>query len=138
MQPTKVQQDWLAPSFHQPAFMHAILCLTAIELSIMHAHEPRYQTMALHHKLLAIAAVQKNLGDPEKAVSDENIAAVFNLLCVEENLFLPAFAPIARFRLQADAAQRLAHMRGLKEMIGLRGGLCGLASNRALQSFLLR
>ena len=138
MQPTKVQQDWLAPSFHQPAFMHAVLCLTALELSITHAHEPRYQALALQHRVQAIAAVQRNLADPEKAVSNENIAAVFNLLCVEENLFLPAFAPVARSLLQADAVQRMAHMSGLKEMIGLRGGLRGLASNRALQSFLLR
>jgi hypothetical protein len=82
--------------------------------------------------------IQNNLQDSLSAISDENIAAVFNLLCVEENLLLPAYAPLSNTQLQGDMKRRLIHMQGLRDMIGLRGGLRAMGSARTLRSFLLR
>ncbi len=81
-------------------------------------------------------SVQKSLADPQKAVSDENIAAVFSLLCLEESLFLPQFS--SRPELQPDLAVLLSHTKGLAEMVRLRGGIHGLSSSRFLQHLIIR
>ncbi len=90
----------------------------------------------LDHRSKAISAVQANLLGMNTAVSDENIAAVFNLLCVEVNIHLPASSVLSGSQIRPDRAQRLVHMNGLRCMIRMRGGLHGLS--RGLQSFLLR
>ena len=120
--------------------MYAFICLTALQLGILQSEKRAdYLLQAMQFRLQAVMAIQDNLSDPEKAVSDENIAAVFNLLCVEENLFLPAFDDkIGGTQLRPDHAQRLAHMNGLKGLINMRGGVMSLGKSRALQMFLIR
>ena len=75
------QRDWLVPSFGHTAFMHSLLSVIAVQQCIMNPERPTEDI--LFHRLHAIAAVQSNLTDPRQALSDENIAAVLNLLCVE-------------------------------------------------------
>lgn len=160
----KIQQFWLAPSLFHSGFMHAMLCLTALHLALMSgrgsssATSPgasrrplstataRYLTLVAEHRIRAIESIRDNLGagDQARALSDDNIAAVFNLLCVEENLFRPEFfdsdaadRPELR-QLRPDHSQRVAHLNGIRRMIRLRGGVAGLGSARALQSFLIR
>jgi hypothetical protein len=118
--------------------MHAVLCLTAVQLSISQPRNPLPRQQAVFHRARAISMIQNNLQDSLSAISDENIAAVFNLLCVEENLLLPAYAPLSNTQLQGDMKRRLIHMQGLRDMIGLRGGLRAMGSARTLRSFLLR
>ncbi|KAK4079687.1 transcriptional regulator family: Fungal Specific TF [Trichoderma harzianum] len=134
---SQIHRDWLQPSFSHPAFMHAILSLTALQLAaVQPQRRDHYSGLTLYHKGRAIIAVQHNLADSTLAISDENIAAVFNLLCVEENMFLPIFTATSLFK--PDINQRQAHMQGLKEMIRLRGGVHGLGSFKPLQHLLIR
>lgn len=133
----QINRDWLQPSFSHPAFMHAILSLTALQLAaVQPQRRDHYTGLTLHHRGRAITAVQHNLADSTLAISDENIAAVFNLLCVEENMFLPIFTTTSLFK--PDVNQRQAHLQGLKEMIRLRGGVHGLGSFKPLQHLLIR
>ncbi|KAI5461581.1 hypothetical protein BGZ63DRAFT_386125 [Mariannaea sp. PMI_226] len=138
LQPTVVQSQWLVPSFAHSAFMHAILCLTAVQLSISQPGNLENVQLAIFHRARAISMVQRNLQDPALALSDDNIAAVFNILCVEENLLLPAFAPLSGTQLKGDMERRIVHMRGLRDMIGMRGGLRAMKKAQTLRSFLLR
>ncbi|OAQ76953.1 hypothetical protein VFPBJ_07425 [Purpureocillium lilacinum] len=138
LQPNVVQLQWLAPSFAHAAFMHAILCLTAVQLSMSRPNSPEYILLAIFHRVRAVVAIQQNLEDPLAALSDNNLAAVFNLLCVEENLLLPSFAHLAGTHLRPDETAMRSHMRGLRDMIGLRGGLGSMSNAKTLRSFLLR
>ncbi|KAL6691744.1 hypothetical protein J3F84DRAFT_397515 [Trichoderma pleuroticola] len=129
----QIHRDWLQPSFSHPAFIHAILSLTVLQLAaVQPQRRNHYSGLTLHHRGRAIIAVQHNLADLTVAISDENIAAVFNLLCVEESMFLPIFTATSLFK--PDINQRQAHMRGLKETIRLRGGVHGLGSFKPLHS----
>ncbi|KXJ94857.1 hypothetical protein Micbo1qcDRAFT_160160 [Microdochium bolleyi] len=131
-----IHAHWVVPSLQQSAFMHAMLSLIALQLSILQPKRTQLRSLVQHHKMHAIKKVQEGLADPVKAVSDENIAAVFNLMCIEENLFLPEVPQTEE--LHADQRQRIAHMNGLKEMIRLRGGVHGLASSKMLQHLIVR
>lgn len=118
--------------------MHSLLCLVALQLCIMQPSRSAHDV--LYHKVQAIAAVQGNLTDPETAITDENIAAVFNLLCVEENMFLPIWRAQTRriSKLEPDHTQRMVQMDGLKGMIQMRGGVRSLTKIRGLQVLLMR
>jgi len=83
----------------------------------------------LAYKTEAIRHIQKLLMDPKTRVDDNNIAAVFMLLCIEESL--------AHDRLPESQAQMAAHLNGLKMMMKLRGGLASLDNNQYLQTFIL-
>ncbi|KAH7038288.1 uncharacterized protein B0I36DRAFT_359872 [Microdochium trichocladiopsis] len=131
-----IQAHWIVPSLQQSAFMHAMLGLIALQLSILQPQQTKFRGLVQYHKMQAIKKVQQGLNDPGQAVSDENLAAVFNLMCIEENLFLPEVPQTAE--LHADQRQRVAHMNGLKEMIRLRGGVHGLASSKMLQHLIVR
>ncbi|KAK0710123.1 hypothetical protein B0T26DRAFT_861370 [Lasiosphaeria miniovina] len=142
-QAVEVQKYWVTVSFYHSGFMHALLCLAALQLAIAEPHQsPFLVERFMHHRLEAISSVHRDLGDAERALSDENIATVFNLLCIEENLFLHASDALAinpAWRhLQPDTAQRQVHLDGLKRMLALRGGVAQLGEMRGLQAFLIR
>ncbi|VUC23270.1 unnamed protein product [Clonostachys rosea] len=95
-----------------------------------------------HYELLlySIAAVQQNLASEELALTDENIAAVFSLLCAEENFSIHAteiYSKTGRY-LQQDNKQRATHLAGLQRMLSIRGGARSLESSRMLQAFIIR
>ncbi|KAL7934933.1 hypothetical protein V8C35DRAFT_22652 [Trichoderma chlorosporum] len=134
---TQVHQCWIQPSFSHSGFMHALLSLTALQLAAAQPHQIEYySSLTLYHRARAIAAIQHNLTDMSLAISDENIAAVFNILCVEENMFLPVFTTARH--INPDANQLHAHIHGLNEMIRLRGGILELGSFKPLQHFIIR
>jgi hypothetical protein len=83
----------------------------------------------LTYKTEAIRHVQKLLMDPKTRVDDNNITAVFMLLCIEESR--------ASDRLPDSQSQMIAHLNGLKMMMKLRGGLASLDNNQYLQTFIL-
>jgi hypothetical protein len=113
--------------------MHSLLCTTALHLYFV--GKGSFVSVD-YHRAQAIADINANLSDPTRRVSDENIAAVFNLLCVEESLeTLPALK--RRHKSGSDMSQRLIHLNGLKQMVDLRGGLGNLRSNRCLEAFIL-
>ncbi len=130
--------NWISVSLRKPAFLHAMMCLTALQLILAQPNmQPSPVDLAAYHRVKAINAVREALADREQAVSDETIAAVFHLLCFEENLFNPA---LSAGKMRPDTAQRAAHVRGLREMIRLRGGISGLSSGtgKVLRVFILR
>ncbi len=93
---------WLWPSLHHRAFMHAILSLSTLQLALIQPSNTAYLFAVLDHRSKAISAVQVNLVDMNTAISDENIGAVFNLLCVELNIHLPAFAVLSGLQIRPD------------------------------------
>lgn len=91
----------------------------------------------LYHRGEAIASVNNALADSNIAtgISDANIGAVFNLLCIEETLGSPHFGHL---RPDGDNPhQREMHLQGLLQMLQMRGGLVAMESNRILQAFIL-
>ena len=139
MQSDQVMRHWHGQSFSAPAFMHAILCLSAVQLGVLHPERTEYVALAMHHRIESMSAIQASLRDPKKMADDATIAAVFNLLCVEENISLPSFASVlSKTHLRSDPAQRIAHMNGLRQLIRMRGGLQGLKSHKGLLSFVMR
>ena len=107
-QPEIVQSNWLSPSLANGAFMHSLLCVSALHFYMTHSGS---------------------------SPGDANMAAVFNLLCVEETMFLPTFKQEGE--LARDSAHRDVHLRGLLRMVELRGGVRNL-ENRCLQAFIVR
>lgn len=85
---------------------------------------------ALHYKTETIGAVNELLDDSLNRVDDNNIAAVFILLCIEESQLA--------FRQNHDGSEehRKFHLNGLQTMIKQRGGLAALGSNQCLQTFI--
>lgn len=90
----------------------------------------------LYHKTRAISEINSNLCDPQSSIGDNNIAAVFTLLTIEETMLVPD-AGHGREDVPASSRQKMIHMNGLKAMIEQRGGLAALGTNKCLQSFIL-
>jgi hypothetical protein len=89
----------------------------------------------LYYKARAISEVNSMLSDPTTMIDDNNIAAVFMLLCIEESQLVPG----SNAEKDADwtELQRTIHQNGLRTMIQQKGGLAALSSNRCLQIFIL-
>ncbi|KAK0707311.1 hypothetical protein B0H67DRAFT_496362 [Lasiosphaeris hirsuta] len=142
-QQREVQQYWVTVSYGHAGFFHAVLCLSALQLAIAQPESSTtYLERFMHHRLGSIGAIQADLATPARALSNENIATVFHLLCIEENLMLHAPGALSAHamwaHLQPDSGQRAAHLAGLKRMLALRGGLAALGDMRGLQSFMIR
>ncbi|KAF2000034.1 hypothetical protein P154DRAFT_522825 [Amniculicola lignicola CBS 123094] len=122
--------EWVANSLRDSTsapFTYALLTSSSLHLQALGAKQD-----TLHFKAKAIEEINKMLSHPQDCVDDNNIAAVFMLLCLEESQLVPGNAA------QADwtEAQRTIHLNGLRSMIYQRGGLAALNS-RCLQSFIL-
>ncbi|KAF2205614.1 hypothetical protein GQ43DRAFT_477206 [Delitschia confertaspora ATCC 74209] len=115
---------------------YAILCSTALHLHLMGAST---LDQVLYYKTLAISEINSNLSKPDTSVADNNIAAVFMLLCMEESMLALSAADPHQSKDDLDWSekQKLVHLNGLRTMIQQRGGLAALATNRCLQVFLL-
>ena len=129
-----MKSDWFDTAMGNPGFMHSLLCTAALH---MYASGRGSIETILYHRAQAITAINNAISDPNPVIgiSDANIGAVFNLLCVEESLLLPW---LRQDRSDEDAPnQREIHLEGLRRMVQLRGGLLGINSNRILQAFIL-
>jgi len=118
---------------HNSGFMHTLLCTSAVHLYL--SGKLCIDTV-IHHRTEAIAAINLAISDPNPAfrISDANIGAVFNLLTVEETL---AALGIGQNEIEEHFSSLQVHLRGLRSMIRLRGGLTALNSNRLLQAHIL-
>lgn len=105
---------------------------SALQLQMMGGSIQQEET--LHYKAQAISEINKLLTDPKTSVDDNNITAVFMLLCLEESQLAPGMK--AGDDGDWNESQRNIHLNGLRTMIQQRGGLAGLSSNRNLQAFL--
>ena len=129
-----MKSDWFGTAMNDKGFMHSLLCTAALHMYIV--GKGSFDTI-LYHKGQAMAGINSAISDPDPRlrISDANIGAVFNLLCVEESLLLPYFQQDGTEEEQAN--QRMIHLRGLRKMVELRGGLKAIKSNRMLQAFIL-
>ncbi|KAK0744378.1 hypothetical protein B0T21DRAFT_407487 [Apiosordaria backusii] len=142
-QSPEAEKYWVTVSFGHSGFLHGVLCLSALQLAVAQPHQsPALLERFMHHRVQAISHIQSALADPTRALSDENIATVFQMLCIEENLFLYAGDALkdhpAWKHLQPDTTQRQAHLAGLKKMLALRGGIARLDGMKGLQAFIIR
>ncbi|KAF2806097.1 uncharacterized protein BDZ99DRAFT_539601 [Mytilinidion resinicola] len=128
-----IRTDWFGRALGNSAFMHSLLCAAAVHLYIV--GKGSYFSI-VYHKAQAVAAINAALSDPELGISDANIAAVFNLLCVEESLLLPFFHDETSGDGE-EPNQRMIHLNGLRRMVELRGGLRAIRTHRCLQAFIL-
>ncbi|KAK1828063.1 hypothetical protein QBC39DRAFT_162517 [Podospora conica] len=140
----EVERYWMSTSFSHSAFLHSLLCLSSLQMAVDGPNRCNFLVLErfMHHRGEAIAAINSNLADPVRSISDENIAAVFNLLCIEENLYMHAPGALAHQpmweHLEPNAEKRQTHMTGLKQMLAMRGGVGHIGKARGLQSFILR
>jgi hypothetical protein len=113
-------------------FTFAILTTSALHLQALGSAT---EENVLYYKSCAISEINTMLSDNKTGTNDNNIAAVFMLLCLEESQLAPTN------KKHGDAewseVQRSVHLNGLKAMIEHRGGIAGLSSNRCLQTFLI-
>ncbi|OCL12690.1 hypothetical protein AOQ84DRAFT_284670 [Glonium stellatum] len=126
--------EWLAKALQdssRSAFAQAVLCSAALHLYVTGTGTMDY---VLYHKTRAISEINSNLCDPESSIDDNNIAAVFTLLTIEETMLVP---DAGHGHGPAGLTQRMIHLNGLRAMIEQRGGLSALATNKCLQSFIL-
>lgn len=123
---------WTAAAMKHTAFLHSLLCAAALYRYSL--GQGSYFGVA-YHKAKAIAEINASLSNPITGLSDENIGAVFMLLCVEMG------TPKSERENESqedEVDQVMVHLNGLRRMVDLRGGLGCLQSNRCLESFILR
>ncbi|KAF2096948.1 hypothetical protein NA57DRAFT_78537 [Rhizodiscina lignyota] len=130
---TAISQAWFAAAFASRAFMYSVLCAAATHLYAL--GQTSYWAI-LQYKSHAMTELNSTLADPVLGVTDGNIGAVFNLLCVDETFPLPNVEKNPSPP-ESEGSQRLVHLEGLKRMVQLRGGLTSLRTNPCLYSFLL-
>ncbi|OJJ35589.1 hypothetical protein ASPWEDRAFT_109774 [Aspergillus wentii DTO 134E9] len=112
----KIQAHWGTLVQHDPASLHASICVAATNAALMTGEFPmldpnRQRTSVLmldtfHHRGETIKLVNEGLSDPVKAASDELIAAVSILLTIEVASGNPDYIKI--------------HLAGLRQMVALR------------------
>ncbi|KAJ4305066.1 hypothetical protein N0V90_000596 [Kalmusia sp. IMI 367209] len=123
--------QWISKGIQSPTgapFLYAIFTSSALYRQFTGSASPRE---VLEYKISAISEINKQLSDTRSQIDDNNIAAVFMLLCIEES------AVTAKEDVEWATMQRQLHLDGLKTMINQRGGLAALNSNQCLQTFIL-
>ena len=129
-----MRSQWFGTAISNSGFMHSLLSTIALH---RHVFGRGPLDAVLDHRAHAIASVNSALvnSDIAAGISDANIGAVFNLLCVEETLASPHFGHLRPDGDNPD--QREIHLQGLLKMVEMRGGLVAMDTNRILQAFIL-
>ncbi|KAF7115293.1 hypothetical protein CNMCM5793_001929 [Aspergillus hiratsukae] len=112
----RLQAHWAALVQHDPASLHACICVAASnaaleagEFPLVDPHKAQTSPLVLdtfHHRGETIRLVNEGLSDPLKASSDELIAAVSILLTIEIASGNPDYLKI--------------HLAGLRQMVAMR------------------
>ncbi|OBT94644.1 hypothetical protein VE01_07982 [Pseudogymnoascus verrucosus] len=107
--------NWISFSFKDPALLHATLGVVALHRDLLIHREPSADSLT--HKGQAIHAINSRLlsGQPP---SDENLAVVAVLIKLET--------------LHGTSDASKPHMKGLMEMLRIRGGVNNLMHNQVL------
>ena len=115
-------------------YTYALITSSALQMQALRSTSVKLDD-PLYYKARAITEINSMLADPKTMIDDNNIAAVFMLLCIEES----QLAPGSKSENDSDwtEIQRSIHLHGLRTMIQQRGGLAALSSNRCLQIFIL-
>lgn len=120
--------DWIAKCIQSPngaPYIYAALTASARGVGLN----------SEAYKWRAITEVNKLLSNPKTSTDDTTIATVLILLAMEESdLADPRRQGNDR---ECSLSANYAHLNGLRTMIGQRGGLASLNTNRCLQVFIL-
>ncbi|KAF5721889.1 tachykinin family [Fusarium mundagurra] len=108
---------WLPLDLSNPASFNALMALSAAHLSRMQGFSQ--SEVALEFKSEAVRIVQLWMQDPERAVSDDVLAAILRLLTYE--------------RYWGTGAEWIIHHKGLMNLVEARGGIAALSSNWRLE-----
>ncbi|KAF5602021.1 tachykinin family [Fusarium pseudocircinatum] len=108
---------WLPLDLSNPASFNALMALSAAHLSRMQGFSQ--SEVALEFKSEAVRIVQLWMQDPERAVSDDVLAAILRLLTYE--------------RYWGTEAEWIIHHKGLMNLVEARGGIAALSSNWRLE-----
>ncbi|KAF5989662.1 hypothetical protein FBULB1_665 [Fusarium bulbicola] len=101
---------WLPLDLSNPASFNALMALSAAHLSRMQGFSQ--SEVALEFKSEAVRIVQLWMQDPERAVSDDVLAAIIRLLTYE--------------RYWGTEAEWIIHHKGLMNLVEARGGVARL------------
>lgn len=126
---------WISFSFKDPALLHATLGVVALHRDVLTDCEPSPDSLI--HKGQAIHAINSRLlsGQPS---SDENLAIVAVLIKLEVSLLHPTIMTASDLQhgnsqtLHGTSDASKLHMKGLMEMLRIRGGLSSLVHNQVL------
>ncbi|KAF2444629.1 hypothetical protein P171DRAFT_484726 [Karstenula rhodostoma CBS 690.94] len=127
----KATTNWISKSILSStgaSFIYVIFTASALYRQAIGAANAQD---VLQYKISAISEINKQLSNRTSRIDDNNIAAVFMLLCIEEG------AVSSDQDKEWAQLQRQLHLDGLKTMIQQRGGLSALKSNQCLQTFIL-
>ncbi|KAI1055800.1 hypothetical protein LB506_009224 [Fusarium annulatum] len=108
---------WLPLDLSNPASFNALMALSAAHLSRMQGFSQ--SEIALEFKSEAVRIVQLWMQDPERAVSDDVLAAILRLLTYE--------------RYWGTEAEWIIHHKGLMNLVEARGSIAALSSNWRLE-----
>ncbi|KAF5580668.1 tachykinin family [Fusarium pseudoanthophilum] len=106
---------WLPLDLSNPASFNALMALSAAHLSRMQGFSQ--SEVALEFKSEAVRIVQLWMQDPERAVSDDVLAAILRLLTYE--------------RYWGTEAEWIIHHKGLMNLVEARGGIAALSSRES-------
>ncbi|KAL4885838.1 fungal-specific transcription factor domain-containing protein [Aspergillus karnatakaensis] len=124
----KLEAHWAQLVQHDPASLHACICVAATNSALESGEFPLTDDKkasspllldTFHHRGETIRLVNEGLSDPNKAASDELIAAVSVLLTVEIATGDPDYLKI--------------HLAGLRQMVGMRISFADVADDVRFQ-----
>ncbi|KAL2813574.1 hypothetical protein BJX63DRAFT_431915 [Aspergillus granulosus] len=124
----KLEAHWAALVRHDPASLHACICVAATNSALESGEFPLTDNRkasspllldTFHHRGETIRLVNEGLSDPLKAASDELIAAVSVLLTVEIATGDPDYLKI--------------HLAGLRQMVGMRNSFADVVDDVRFQ-----
>ncbi|RFU33304.1 hypothetical protein B7463_g3023, partial [Scytalidium lignicola] len=101
---------WLRMGLFDAAVLRSLLCVASLHMDVTDGN--RFSSYRYILRRDAVRTISERLSDTESGLSDETITAV-TLLAIEEGVSL-------------NLTNWGSHMRGLRKMVGLRGGLSKL------------
>jgi len=123
---SRSKSSWLRPILSDAACLHFTVFVTKTYLDFVHKQNEQNNKTAQAHFVKALSILQQRLAnsDNEISTSDSTILIVVGLTMV------------ATFR--GDYKTALKHLRGLQNMVMLRGGFAALEENKQLQTKIFR
>lgn len=124
---------FVASALTEPAVLPGVMAFRTIyQLSLMKSADERQrlQRKLIRYKIDAIQTINKSLQKPEGNLSLAMIWAVMAILhaevCFSVSVITEHSPTVYGIQMVEGSSAVLAHQRGLKRMLALRGGLHGL------------
>ena len=124
----KRAENWIAPLAVDAAYLHARIftSLSYFDTILPKKHPSRASALALHHGHQAVALLRER-------ISSEPVTTKLS-----DNTILVALSLAGNAFWTGDAASAVSQIRGIHEMVNLRGGLHTFEANKKLPMEILR